>query len=155
MRHLQFNKKLIAPILSVVLALVVFTGCNDDEDPVLAKPQIAFFSINPTVVTQFKDSIIITVNFSDDDGDLGFKSPDSLSVSVLDNRLTKADLYYLSPVTPDGKELKVKGNFRIKIANTFLIGNGGEEQTFYTIFVRDRAGNQSNIITTSNLTIKK
>ncbi|MFT6850276.1 MAG: hypothetical protein ACJATA_001088 [Sphingobacteriales bacterium] len=155
MQRLHFNNKIGAAIIGFSIIFSLFTGCKDDEEELRAIPQIAFASINPSTVTQFKDSIIIKVSFSDADGDLGYKSPDSLSVSVLDNRLTKADLFYLSPVTPDGEELKVKGNFRIKIANTFLIGNGGEEQTFYTIFVRDRAGNKSNIITTTNLTIRK
>ena len=152
MQHLTFNKIIASLILCG--AFILMNGCTEKEDNIDRVPQIAFVEMNPETATQFEDSIIIRVSYTDNDGDLGHENPDSLSVFVLDNRLTTADRYYLSPLTPNGEELKIKGVFRIKIANTFLIGNGGEEQTYYTIWLKDRAGNKSNSILTSTLTIK-
>jgi len=56
-------------------------------------PRIALVKIEPTIVTQFADSLKITLSYEDGDGDLGFVNADINSLEVQDERLAKPDFY--------------------------------------------------------------
>jgi len=112
-------------------------------------------NIEPKNVKEFSDSIIITLSYKDGDGDLGNKDPDKRQLSVRDARLVKADFYHIAPLAPIGQNIPIDGTLRVKIKNTFLLGAGGDENTFYELRITDRAGNTSNFIKTDPITISR
>ncbi len=118
-------------------------------------PSIALVSINNTEMTEFKDSVIAIISYKDLNGDLGRQNPDDNSLYVKDERLAKADYYHLPPITPDDLEFKTRGTIRIVVPTLFLFGNGGAEKTTLTFKVQDQAGNWSNEVVTSEITINR
>lgn len=148
------NWKLISLLIGV--AVIMFCGCKEDTLP-QANPQpvIQLMGVSSKTIKQFKDSLVITISFTDGDGDIGENNPDKNDIWVKDSRLTKPDFYFLKPLTPPGSTLQVKGSIAIQLKNTFLLGTADTETTNYEVKIRDRAGNWSNTITTPAITITK
>lgn len=147
-----------ASIISVfVFFILSASSCtkeiqHSEGNPV---PFISLQKTEPTEVIQFKDSLKITINYEDGDGDLGFENADINSLEVKDSRLAKPDFYYVPPQAPLGHKIYIKGSLQIQIKNLFLLGSGSMETTTLELRIKDRAGNWSNKITTPVITIKK
>lgn len=118
-------------------------------------PRIALIKIEPTTVKQFTDSLKITISYDDGDGDLGFVNADINSLEVQDERLSKPDFYYVSPLAPVDSKIRIKGQLVMKLRNVFLLGSGNLETTSFTIKIKDRAGNVSNPVKTPEITITR
>ena len=122
------------------------------EDSII--PQITLRTISPLEVRQFQDNILIVLDYSDADGNIGDISPDSASLFILDSRLTEWEGYHVKPLAPSDTKVSIRGTLNIHVNAPFLFGNGGEETMFYAIKIRDQENNWSNIVETPEITIK-
>jgi hypothetical protein len=134
--------------------ILVITSCEKDNPSEFSNvPQIEFVSLNPTIVTESQGPIYFTVSYTDGDGDLGENTPDVKNLFLKDLRNNIEYEYRLQQLAPDGSNIAIQGTFEIELNNTTII-DGSNEQTFsYEIRVIDRAGNQSNIIESTPLTV--
>lgn len=134
-------------------ACILLSSCGKDDDLISEVPQIEFVSLNPTMVNESEGPIYFTVSYTDGDGDLGENTPDVKNLFLKDLRNNIEYEYRLQQLAPDGSSIAIKGTFEIELNNTSII-DGSNQQTFsYEIRVIDRAGNQSNIITSTPLTV--
>jgi len=118
-------------------------------------PIIDFISISPTTVQEYTDDIIITISYTDGDGDLGENNPDINNLFVEDNRNGIEYKFRIPELSPSGSTIAIEGNFNIKINGSGITNSSTSQQVNYAIYVKDRAGNKSNIITTSSITIQQ
>jgi len=118
-------------------------------------PIIDFISISPTTVQEYTDDIIITISYTDGDGDLGENNPDINNLFVEDNRNGIEYKFRIPELSPSGSTITIEGNFNIKINGSGITNSSTSQQVNYAIYVKDRAGNKSNIITTSSITIQQ
>lgn len=132
---------------------ILLIACKKENAEINRIPEIEYKGINKTSFIQFQDSVIITIGYKDQDGDIGENDPNIYSLSVKDSRLEESDWYHIPPVTPNNEELHVQGTLQIKLNTLFLLGNGGIEYTRLSIQLQDRSGNLSNAILTPELTI--
>jgi len=129
-------------------------------------PLIEFTSVSKQTMEQsffLTDSVIVAIQFEDGDGDLGHESSDpTLNIIVIDNRTGEIFDRFKSPFIPlQGVNNGIQGEIRLKIFTTCCTMPGGcesddsfpEEQLSFDIYIVDRAGNQSNTITTSEITL--
>jgi hypothetical protein len=142
----------VTTIILVSATLMVFTSCKKKEDDPVA-PVITFDQISQSTVEQFNNNIVITIKYEDVQGDLGETDPDTYSLRIKDSRLSDFDWYHLPPMTPDKQALHIKGSYSIELDPLFLLGGGSQEQTKFSIELRDRAGNWSNTVETPNVLI--
>ena len=139
-----------------VLALISFYGCWQEEVVTVNKtPLIQLVSVSSQNIKQFKDSVVITFEYKDGDGDIGETDPDKNSIQIKDSRLTKPDYYFIKPLAPPGSEISFKGTIALQIKSLFLLGTANSEITTLELRIKDRAGNWSNVITTPTITINK
>lgn len=136
----------------VLTATLVLTSCKEEVVAPVA-PVLTLVSIGPTTVTAHGDSVVIGLAYSDAQGDIGEVDPDEPSLSVRDQRLTTADWVHIPPVTPDMMELSVSGELNVVLPPLFLLGNGDQESTTFTLQLFDRAGNKSEPLVTPVITI--
>ena len=129
------------------------TSCDKETKGFDEVPSLRIVEVNPTTVTQFEDSIIISIEYKDLDGDLGHPHPDSPVLFIQDMRLAVRDPYHVQPLAPVGSTVPIIGVLDFKLFSTWLIGNGDEETTTYEIQMKDRSGNWSNIVRTPEITI--
>jgi len=147
------KRQLIYPFILLFIFGLSCTKYKEVKESEL--PVITFKSISPKNIKQFDDNVVITIGYKDGSGDLGSENPDDLSLYVKDNRLKKEDYYHLQILSPPNTSIAISGNLDIRLKNTFLVGSGNQETTSYEIKIKDRAGNWSNSITTSLVTIQK
>lgn len=138
--------------------LLIFSmSCTDVTmvTPTAGPPVISFVSIQPKVVKEFKDSVIIRIRYQDPDGDLGSIDPDLHLLSIQDLRLQKSDGYHVTLLAPKDSKISIEGELDIYLKNTFLLGTGDEEPTSYELIMTDRAGNKSNPLVTDPIKITR
>jgi len=116
-------------------------------------PKIQFVHISSTKLKQFSDSLSIVIHYEDGDGDLGDVHPDSLSLFVRDMRLNSPDRFHLMPLSQNNAQIKIEGEFNLKLKNIFLLSPSPSETTSFEIKLKDRSNHWSNVVFTPKIEI--
>lgn len=148
----QNRMKIALYHIILIFGCLLVAGCKKkDDDP--RAPVLEFKSISASTVEQFNNNLLITIQYEDVQGDIGTADPDDYSLRIKDSRLSDFDWYHLPPMTPDNQSLHIKGSYSIELDPLFLMGTGMQELTSFSIEVRDREGNWSNVVKTPNVLI--
>jgi len=118
-------------------------------------PEIAFVSITPSSAKEFDDQIKIKFSYKDYNGDIGENDANKTNLVVRDNRNNVEYRYRVKQLGPDGATITLKGELEVIIDNTLIIDNSNSQAVNYSIKLQDRAGNWSNEITTTSISIIK
>jgi len=137
-----------------LLSILLLFSC-EKEQMISDTPIIEFKSISPTTVQEYSDDIIITISYSDGNGDLGENNPDIHNLFVEDNRNSIVYQFRIPHLAPDNNSIAIEGDFNITINGSGITDESSNQQVSYAIYVKDRAGNKSNTITTSKITIQE
>ncbi|MEL6625663.1 MAG: hypothetical protein AAFQ83_20880 [Bacteroidota bacterium] len=142
-------------LLLLAISLILWTGCKQDELPgdILSPiPQISLIDISPTSVQALDDEIRFEVQYQDGDGDLG-SSDDAKNLFIQDVRIDNPHAFHLQQLAPDEANVPIQGTFVVTLPFTILTDNAAEQNVSFEIYVVDRAGNQSNILTTPEIVV--
>ena len=140
--------------LTYILIVLLLFACKKD-DALSVVPTIEFQSISPLTAQEYIDDIIITISYADEDGDLGENFPDIDNLFVEDSRNGIVYHYRIPQLAPNRNEIAIAGNFNITINGSGITDTSlSSQQVNYDIYVKDRAGNKSNTITTSSIVIQ-
>ncbi len=144
-------------IVIACLFLLLQNSCKKEQINIIGNPipLLKLVSVSSKQLKQFKDSLVITFEYTDGDGDIGETNPDLNDLEIKDQRLSKPDFYFVKPLTPPNANIKVKGTIAVQMKNTFLLGTADSEVTSFELRLKDRAGNWSNGIKTDVITINK
>jgi len=155
--HFLNIKSKIGYCLSLLLYVFCFSfpACKKDKTTSTITPQITFVSISPSSATEYLDPITITFSYDDLDGDLGQNDPNSTNLFITDSRNNVTYNYRISQLAPDGSSIHIKGNLNAVIKNTAITDGSSSQSVTYSLYIKDRAGNTSNTITTSAITVKQ
>ena len=137
-----------------VFICVIFS-CKKDAPVYTNTPAIEFVSVAPTTVTQYKDSITFTISYKDGDGDLGQNDPNVTNLFLTDNRINITYNFRIPQLAPDNANIIIKGNLSVVLKNTGITDGSASQTATYSIYVKDRAGNTSNTITTDAITVNQ
>lgn len=154
------NYSKIQILAAVLIGMMTFSCINRPDFP--DEPVIEFISMNRNQLVQDNfntDSLRVTFSFTDGDGDLG--NNDSLNIFIRDNRDQFIASQYRLPMLPtEGASRGIEGELTITVYTTCCIFPDGtppctpsqlypRDTLTYDIFIKDRAGNISNTITTN------
>jgi hypothetical protein len=149
----MMDRKLLSLLLTSML--FSFSACKK-EKPISNAPVIQFVSMSPNPAIKYQDEITIAFKYTDGDGDLGENTPDVKNLFVTDSRNNVTYQYRIPQLAPDNSTIAITGNQPFVLPpQGFIDDNNATESAVYSIYVKDRAGNQSNIIQTPSLTINK
>ncbi len=155
-------KKIIGLLLFVLL--IQWSCLKAPEYPI--EPIINFISVSNNVMKQSQfngDSTFITFGFTDGDGDLG--DQDSVNIFVTDQRIKINPTVYKIPFLKQNSGAKgISGEIRIRLFSDCCIYPNGQipctpstefptDTLIYSIFIKDRAGHQSNVIYTTPIVL--
>ncbi|MBK9760101.1 MAG: hypothetical protein IPO90_09055 [Flavobacteriales bacterium] len=140
-------------ILIIVIGLVFLFAACKKEEVMPATPEISLLSVSTQSVVQFTDRVSLRFAYKDGDGDLGQVDPDDYTLWVKDARLNTADGYHIPPLAPEGEAVPIQGELTMELNALFLLGNSTQEETTYTVYLTDRAGNSSNTFVTGAIII--
>lgn len=139
----------------VIFFISVFIFSCKKKDSQTNVPQIKFVSISPSTVVEYVNSISIVISYDDLDGDLGENNANVSNLWVTDSRNNVQYSYRISQLAPDNANIHIRGNLDISIKNTARTDSSASQSFTYSIFLKDRAGNSSNTVTTSAITVTK
>lgn len=133
-----------ARILLFCSGLLGLLSCQPEPMIIPVIPEIALLSAGPSTVVAFQDSISFQVQYTDGDGDLGTNDDTQRNVFILDNRINATHAFRLQQLAPDGATIPITGSFRVNLPNTLITDGSPEQTVVFTLYVVDRAGNESN-----------
>jgi hypothetical protein len=148
-------------LILCILSLVVVFSCkkekgNDPLPTVSNTPTIELTNTSSTSINQF-DDVLFSVSYVDGDGDLGETDADTKSIFVVDNRNTSIiHEFHLQPLAPLDQSFAIQGALVIAIENVILLDQANtSENVGFSIYIKDRAGNKSNTISSPSIQITK
>jgi len=144
--------RLHSVLLLTLLALTVHS-CADDEGSDV--PVISNLTVTPSDVEEFADSVLISFDYADRNGDLGHPDPNVTTLTVKDSRLEYADQYHVQPLSPHDTEVKIQGRLTVKLNNLFVLGNSTTEKLQFSVQLRDMAGNMSNLLVSDTVMVTR
>lgn len=120
--------------------------------------------MQPTTVVALTQSFELEISYTDGDGDLGSNSAEIYNMFVEDTRTQLPDsvrilAYSLPNISSNARKPSIQGKIKIKLPPVLPSAyfppypNLEKEETFFRVYIVDRAGNKSNVITTPALTI--
>ncbi len=149
----DYNRHLAC--LLVLIALTLYSCQNEAEPPFSIIPEISLVDISHDTIVEYTETLVLTIEYKDGDGDIGFEDPDQNAIFVRDARLEDYDGFYIGPVAPIGSNVPIQGKVDIEFPSIFLFGNRDSETTRFYIRLIDRAGHESNTIETPAVVIKR
>lgn len=127
-----------------------FMACNKEHSNI---PEITNLTVEPMLVEEFTDTVTITFDYYDYNGDLGHPDPNITSLSVKDSRLQFEDLYHVQPLAPEDANVPIQGRLSVRLNNLFILGNDTMEQLQFEVMMQDRAGNWSELVESDTITV--
>lgn len=131
----------------------LFFSCKKEEIKISEVPSITFNNLSPSSIQEFDGPIVFTINYIDGDGDLGENTAGIKNLFLKDNRNKLVYEYRFQQLAPDNSNITIQGSLSIELVNTAITNDSNEQTATFDIYVVDRAGNRSNTITSSVLSI--
>lgn len=140
-----------------IFFLIAFSisGCKKDDIEFPVEPSITLVGISPSSAMQYADNVIISIKYEDGDGDLGENVDGVKNCFVTDNRIGITYGFRIKQLAPDGASIPITGPLNIDIGGQVLTDSSSQQSASYTLYVVDRAGHQSNTVTTNAIVIHR
>ena len=152
----------IKKLLFGILAISFATCISPPDYPI--QPEIKFLGLSKNIMRQgllgIEDSLFLSFSFTDGDGDLGSlgQGKDSVNIFLTDKRTNQPSERFRIPYVPEqGAGNGISGDIRLLLFTTCCnVLPPCEASTtkpidtlVYEIFIKDRAGHESNKILTA------
>jgi hypothetical protein len=154
----SFLVLILCLVFSCTKENVTTNDVNNPNPEISPIPEISLISVSNTNVKSGVDSLSFVIDYVDGNGDLGTEDPDESSIEIVDQRDPALLIfnYHLQPLAPLGSEIAITGELNIVLDNTILLDDSNDtETTTFTIRLKDREGNWSNVLETETITIFK
>ncbi|MFI5135104.1 MAG: hypothetical protein ACHQD9_04570 [Chitinophagales bacterium] len=138
--------------VTIVASLIIFIGSCINPPSYSPIPAIVFDSVSGTFARAQTDSLTFFINFTDGDGDLG--STDVPNLFFLDSRTGYVDSFKIPSLTPQGNVKAITGVIAYTRSEFNCIPNKDFDTLHYSIYIEDRAGNKSNVVTTPSIILQ-
>jgi len=151
------------------LALVILLACSEPpvypDEPIIELVNLSKTSMQQSFVSTV-DSILVTLSFTDGDGDIGSEPGDSSSsVLYIDKRQNELQPLRVIPTVGDiGVGKGISGEIFVILPTTCCINvatgatcqrsPGTTDEVIYEMWIVDRAGNESNRIELPPITLR-
>jgi len=146
---------------AIIIMMTISYGCSDNNN-INSAPEITYTGINKDTLRQgslgIEDTLVVAFSFIDLDGDL---SGNPNNIEVIDNRTGELHFTNAIPDLPAANNGNI-GNAVLQIPTLCCLFDdkpacsnpeGALNSISFSITVFDAAGNESNMITTQEITI--
>jgi hypothetical protein len=144
-------------VFLLLTALISSSCTREDEAPVFpSAPSIRLIQVQPKQAVAYKDSISFQIEYEDGDGDLGENTAGSENLFLKDTRTGASYTFRIRRLVPENSTVPVKGTLSFVLPFSILTDeSSASQQVVFEIKVKDRAGNESNSISTEAITIMR
>lgn len=157
-------------ILSFILVVIGLHSCIN-APKYSDIPEIEFIGFSNLVMDQSplnSDTTVLSISFTDGDGDIGFEmETPGENIFIVDNRTNEIyDRFRVPSIPAEGANNGVSGEINMVLLNTCCVFPPQDSipncespvqyptnELSFTVYIQDRAGNKSNEIVTSSITL--
>ena len=129
-----------------LLLSLALLACENEGVVFSPVPEIKLLSISSTQVQAQKDSIVFEIEYTDGDGDLGTNDDQIRNLFLTDQRINLVHEFRVQQLAPDGADIPITGSLNIVLPNTLITDSSTQQSVTFTLYVVDRAGNESNVV---------
>ena len=141
-------------LLWIPMILMLLVSCSKETEEISTTPEITFETISPGTVKEFADSVVIQLTYTDGDGDLGENGSGIENAFITDSRNNLMYTFRIRQLAPDNANVIIRGKLNIVVPAVALVNTTSTSETAtFEVYIKDRAGHQSNTITTSSVTV--
>lgn len=140
----------IRKLILFLLGAMLLASCEEEHSNI---PEITNLTVEPMVIQEFTDTVTISFDYYDYNGDLGHLDPNVTSLSVKDSRLQFEDLYHVKPLAPIDANVPIQGRLSVRLNNLFILGNDTLERLQFEVTIQDRDGNWSELAESDTITV--
>jgi hypothetical protein len=145
---------MIKQICIILFSIASLSACKKDIEKPSTIPSITFEGISPGTVHQFKDSVLITIGYTDGDGDLGENNSTVQNAFVTDSRNNLTYSFRIRQLAPDQANIIIRGKLDIIVPAVALQNSAlASESVSFSVKIKDRAGNMSNSVSTTSIEV--
>jgi hypothetical protein len=138
----------------ILVGLLLLAGCRKEDSTLDPVPSIEVVSITPTSAQQYSDAVTVRIRYRDNDGDLGENTAGVKNCFAVDNRIGIRYEYRISQLAPSGSAVPIEGEVDIDLGGQGILDSlAVEDRVTFAVTVVDRAGHQSNAVTTPEVRI--
>ncbi len=142
-------------ITSLTLATLIVIGCKKKTE-VSTTPVIEFKGVNKYQIKEYADSLQITISYTDSDGDIGENDPNKKNIFLTDTRTNTVLEYRVKEIVPNKQTVSITGIINVVIDKIYINNSAASTEALsYKVQLIDRAGNKSNEVQTSVITLTK
>jgi hypothetical protein len=145
-------------IIAACFLFSCIVGCKSgDEKNYSEIPELTFVSATPSSLTEYSSDVEFIISYTDGDGDLGENNDDIKNLFLTDNRINIIYQFRIQQLAPSGSGIPIKGNLKVILpsSGTGITDGSTQQSGTFSIYCVDRAGNQSNTVTSSLVTFIK
>jgi len=142
-------------IIKYLALMTILLSCSKEEEAENVEPVVVFVSMTPTTVSELVNEIVIQFDYSDGDGNLGENDAGVTNLFVTDSRNNVVNSFRVQQLAPDNATISIAGSLSITITPLVITDGSSSETGTFSIYMNDRAGNKSNVITTTEFTVNK
>jgi len=158
--HSSYNEgvmKLTPYLLFGFIATALLSwSCSDEGVALSPVPELTFVSISPDTVEAFSEVVTVTVSYLDGDGDLGENDSEVKNLFVTDNRNQVTFEFRVPQLAPDNANVAITGELPIEINTVGIIDDEADfESVTFSIWTVDRAGNESNMVESAPIFVRR
>lgn len=153
--HMSSMNLTLRLVFGVVLLFGISSCKKKDEDPFVNKePFIELVNVTPVQAVEFSDSLIFTVHYRDNDGDLGENTATVKNLFLTDNRVNVEYAYRIQQLAPSGSNVPIEGDLLVVLKSVARTDTTLAQQVAtFSLYVVDRAGHKSNTVVSVPVTI--
>jgi hypothetical protein len=142
--------------LITILFGTFFLVCSCSKPPQFSNvPEITFKQFSKPLVMQGSNPFTFTLTFKDGDGDLGRSENDTIfDIFFTDSRTNFLFKEKMPLINSSTRKTPVTGEIVVTVPAIFCTGVNMFDTLNYTVFIKDRANNTSNVLTTPDLYLK-
>ncbi len=144
------NRTFIGLLLFATLTLAFLMGWKLFRN--YQSPRIFLCGISAPELAAMSDSLVLCIEYEDNNGDIGGTGKPSLFLR--DGRNGLEIKYDIQKLLPDSLHGAVRGKLHAVIGFIPLMGDTGAEKFSYLVWLKDRHGNSSNQLETPVITLK-
>jgi PIN domain nuclease of toxin-antitoxin system len=135
--------------------VAVLLSCSKEEGQENVEPVLTFDSMTPTTVNELVEEIVLKFSYNDGDGNLGENDASVKNLFITDSRNQVVNSFRVKQLSPDNSTIAIEGSLNVTISPLVITDGSTSEKGTFSLYMTDRAGNKSNVITSSEFTINE
>jgi len=143
-------------IFILLFALCVMTiSCKKEKIEISTTPEIKLVEVSPNPIREYKDKVVFNIYYKDGDGDIGENADAIKNLFITDSRNNITYQFRVKQLAPSNAGVAIEGNLLVELNSAAILNGSNSQAVEYSIYLKDRAGNISNTVTSSGITIVK